>query len=65
MTRRTELADEIGNDTFAYHFGKSCEEIAASLGCPVSTVKTRMFYGRQKLKRLLPILAGRASADHS
>ena len=42
----------------AYHLGHSCAEIAASVNCPVGTVKTRMHHGRMKLKRLLPNLAG-------
>ena len=42
----------------AYYLGHSCEEIAAITQCPVSTVKARMFHARQKLKQLLPQLAG-------
>jgi RNA polymerase sigma-70 factor, ECF subfamily len=42
----------------AYHFGHSCAEIAVTMNCPVGTVKTRMYHGRQKLKYLLPVLAG-------
>lgn len=42
----------------AYHLGQSCTEIAGILNCPVGTVKTRMHYGRQKLRLLLPNLAG-------
>ena len=42
-----------------YRWGQSCQEIAASLDCPVNTVKTRMFHGRRKLRQLLPQLAGR------
>jgi RNA polymerase sigma-70 factor (ECF subfamily) len=42
----------------AYHLGHSCAEIAETMNCPVSTVKTRMHYGRMKLKLLLPSLAG-------
>jgi RNA polymerase sigma-70 factor, ECF subfamily len=41
-----------------YLMGHSCQQIADSLGCPVSTVKTRMFHGRRKLRQLLPKLAG-------
>jgi RNA polymerase sigma factor (sigma-70 family) len=40
-----------------YRLGHSCRQIADSLGCPVNTVKTRMFHGRRKLRRLLPMLA--------
>ena len=36
-----------------YFQGRSCREIAEIMGCPVATVKTRMFYARQKLKGLL------------
>jgi RNA polymerase sigma-70 factor, ECF subfamily len=41
----------------AYRFGHSCEEIARYMNCPVNTVKTRMFYGRKRLKRVLEDLA--------
>lgn len=44
-----------------YFFGCSYEEIAAITGVPVNTVKTRMFYARQKLRKLLPQL-GREEA---
>ncbi len=43
---------------FAYTFGHSCEEIAQIMDCPVNTVKTRMFHAREKLRRILPALAG-------
>ncbi len=36
----------------AYLLGHSCEEIALRLDCPVNTVKTRLFHGRKKLRRL-------------
>jgi RNA polymerase sigma-70 factor (ECF subfamily) len=39
-----------------YFYGCSYEEIAAIAGCPVNTVKTRMFHARAKLKKLLPVL---------
>jgi RNA polymerase sigma-70 factor, ECF subfamily len=39
-----------------YYYGCSYEEIAAIAGCPVNTVKTRMFHARAKLKKLLPQL---------
>jgi RNA polymerase sigma-70 factor (ECF subfamily) len=42
----------------AYHLGHSCAEIALTMNCPVGTVKTRMHHGRQKLKYMLPSLAG-------
>lgn len=41
----------------AYFLGHSCEEIAQIAGCPVNTVKTRMFHARQRLRELLPQLA--------
>jgi len=40
-----------------YELGYSCEEIATIMGCPVNTVKTRLFHARAKLQRLLPQLA--------
>ena len=39
-----------------YFNGCSYEEIAAIAGCPINTVKTRMFHARAKLRRLLPAL---------
>ncbi len=36
-----------------YYHGYSCREIAEITGCPVATVKTRMFYARRKMKSLL------------
>lgn len=36
-----------------YYFGYGCREIAQIMGCPVDTVKTRMFYARRKLKARL------------
>ena len=40
-----------------YRQGHSCQQIADSVGCALGTVKTRMFHGRRKLRRLLPELA--------
>lgn len=37
-----------------YVYGCSYQEIAATIGCPVNTVKTRMFHARRKLRDLLP-----------
>jgi RNA polymerase sigma-70 factor (ECF subfamily) len=45
-----------------YELGHSCEEIATIMGCPVNTVKTRLFHARAKLQKLLPELAGRTRA---
>jgi RNA polymerase sigma-70 factor, ECF subfamily len=42
----------------AYFLGLSCEEIAEVVGCPIGTVKTRMFYGRERLREVLVTLAG-------
>jgi RNA polymerase sigma factor (sigma-70 family) len=36
-----------------YYHGCAYQEIADILGCPVDTVKTRMFHARRKLKPLL------------
>ena len=47
----------------AYGQGYSCGEIAEIMGCPVNTVKTRMFHARGKLRTLLPRLAGTAASD--
>jgi RNA polymerase sigma-70 factor, ECF subfamily len=46
-----------------YELGHSCEEIAAIAGCPVNTVKTRLFHARAKLQKLLPQLAGAAAQE--
>ncbi|HEY1328714.1 MAG TPA: sigma-70 family RNA polymerase sigma factor [Casimicrobiaceae bacterium] len=40
----------------AYFEGLSCRDAARRLGCPVDTVKTRMFHARRHLKTLLPDL---------
>jgi len=37
-----------------YYEGCTYREIAAIVGCPIDTVKTRMFYARRRLKSLLP-----------
>ena len=37
-----------------YYFGYNYREIAGILGCPVNTVKTRMFHARRRLKDVLP-----------
>src|SRR5579862_1573996 len=37
-----------------YFEGYSCAEIAEIMRCPVSTVKTRMFHARRRLRMLLP-----------
>ncbi|WP_165831326.1 RNA polymerase sigma factor [Abyssibacter profundi] len=45
----------------AYVAGHSCEEIAAIVGCPVNTVKTRLFHARKRLRARLPNDAGGGS----
>lgn len=42
----------------AYQMGHSLEEIAVITGCPVGTVKARMFHAREKLRQYLPTLSG-------
>jgi RNA polymerase sigma factor (sigma-70 family) len=39
--------------------GYSYQEIAAIMGCPVNTVKTRMFHARQRLAQLVAVQEGR------
>ena len=47
-----------------YELGHSCEEIAVIMGCPVNTVKTRLFHARAKLQRRLPELSGAPAGSH-
>lgn len=37
-----------------YYYGMAYQEIAEIVGCPVNTVKTRMFHARRRLKEMLP-----------
>ena len=37
-----------------YYYGLAYPEIAEIVGCPVNTVKTRMFHARRRLRELLP-----------
>lgn len=46
-----------------YELGHSCEEIATIMGCPVNTVKTRLFHARAKLQKRLPELSGALRGD--
>ncbi|HZO23529.1 MAG TPA: RNA polymerase sigma factor [Steroidobacteraceae bacterium] len=46
-----------------YELGYSCEEIGAIMGCPVNTVKTRLFHARAKLQKILPVLGGTAAPE--
>ncbi len=48
----------------AYLLGESCEEIASIMGCPVGTVKARMFHARVRLRNVLPALAGEPPKIH-
>lgn len=41
-----------------YFGGFSYDEIGAIAGCPVSTVKTRMYHARRRLRKLWPALTG-------
>jgi RNA polymerase sigma factor (sigma-70 family) len=36
-----------------YLLGYSCRDVADALGCPVDTVKTRMFYARKRMRSVL------------
>lgn len=42
----------------AYLLEESCEDIATIMGCPVGTVKARLFHARVRLRNILPALAG-------
>jgi RNA polymerase sigma factor (sigma-70 family) len=37
-----------------YYYGLAYQEISEIVGCPVNTVKTRMFHARRRLRALLP-----------
>jgi RNA polymerase sigma-70 factor, ECF subfamily len=39
-----------------YFYGLAYQEISEIVGCPVNTVKTRMFHARRRLRELLPEL---------
>ena len=45
-----------------YYHGCSYQEISEIAGCPVNTVKTRMFHARAKLRKLLPDLGADESS---
>jgi RNA polymerase sigma factor (sigma-70 family) len=45
-----------------YFEGYGCREVASLMECPVETVKTRMFHARRKLRRMLSVARGTASA---
>jgi RNA polymerase sigma factor (sigma-70 family) len=71
MARR-EMAGELGRGLAAlspeqravveltFFHGLSYREVARVVGCPVNTVKTRMFHARRRLRELLPELAEEA-----
>jgi len=66
LLARRELAGTLGRALHAlsaehravveltYFYGRSYQEIAEIVGCPVNTVKTRMFHARRRLRELLP-----------
>jgi RNA polymerase sigma factor (sigma-70 family) len=66
LLARRELATTLGRALLAisaeqravveltYYYGLSYQEIADIVGCPVNTVKTRMFHARRRLRDLLP-----------
>ncbi len=37
-----------------YYYGLAYQEISEIVGCPVNTVKTRMFHARRRLREMLP-----------
>jgi RNA polymerase sigma factor (sigma-70 family) len=39
--------------SLTYFHDMAYQEIADTMGCPVNTVKTRMFHARQRLKTML------------
>ena len=39
--------------SLTYYHGMAYQEIAETMGCPVNTVKTRMFHARQRLRDML------------
>jgi len=66
LLARRELATTLGRALLAisaeqravveltYYYGLSYQEISDVVGCPVNTVKTRMFHARRRLRDLLP-----------
>jgi RNA polymerase sigma-70 factor (ECF subfamily) len=59
---RTLPPDQRVTLELAYFMGHSCEEIAVVMGCPVGTVKARMFHARVRLRTVMPALAGQDDA---
>lgn len=55
--------EQRGVVVLTYYHGLSYPEIAAVMGCPLGTVKTRMFHARRKLAHLLAELATGGAED--
>ena len=47
----------------AFFYGYSYSEIAQIVGCPVNTVKTRMFYARERLRPVLDHAMNKENSD--
>lgn len=47
-----------------YYHGYAYKDIAAVVGCPIATVKTRMFHARRRLREML-IAQGQESAENA
>jgi RNA polymerase sigma-70 factor (ECF subfamily) len=56
-------ADQRSVVELTYFAGHSYQEIADIMGCPVNTVKTRMFHARRRLATLLPLLEQGMDSD--
>ena len=56
-------ADQRSVVELTYFSGYSYQEIADIMGCPVNTVKTRMFHARRRLAALLPALEDQNGQD--
>ena len=50
-------SDQRNSAILVFYLGLTYQEVADVMRCPVSTVKTRMFHARRKLKLILPGLA--------
>ncbi|MDR7602091.1 MAG: sigma factor-like helix-turn-helix DNA-binding protein [Armatimonadota bacterium] len=49
----------------AFFFGLPYEDIARILGCPVNTVKTRMFWAKRRLRDALGPAEGRRREERA
>ena len=47
-----------------YYHEKTLEEVAQSVGAPLSTIKTRMFYARQRMGKLLKVAGIDEQSSH-